>query len=107
MIFNIMFSVENFENKIQISVSRATKPGQRIVKESVTERAKDINGNFLYTPHSTYPNILLSGVNYFLIEGSVRLRHEWQDGDNFSDADVDDYKSLLETTRRISQLNRC
>lgn len=96
MIFNIMFSVENFENKIQISVSRATKPGQRIVKESVTERAKDINGNFLYTPHSTYPNILLSGVNYFLIEGSVRLRHEWQDGDNFSDADVDDYKSLLE-----------
>ena len=96
MIFNIKFSVENFEDKIQLSISRATKPGQQIVLESKAERVKDSNGSVLDAPHPTYPNILRSGMNYFLIEGSIRLRHDWQDGDNFSDADVDDYKSILE-----------
>ena len=51
MIFNIAFTVENFENKIQISVSRATKPGQRVVRESRDERTKDAAGNFLFSPH--------------------------------------------------------
>jgi len=96
MIFNMDFTVENFEDKIQISVSRATKPGQRVVRESRDERTKDAAGNFLFSPHPTYPSLLKADNNYFLIEGSIKLRHEWKDGDNFSDANKDDYRAVLD-----------
>ena len=96
MIFNIAFTVENFENKIQISVSRATKPGQRVVRESRDERTKDAAGNFLFSPHPTNPSLVRADNNYFLIEGSIKLRHDWKDGDNFSDANVADYKAVLD-----------
>ena len=64
MIFNMDFTVENFENKIQISVSRATKVGQMIVRESRDERTKDGAGNFLFSPHPTYPSLLKADNNF-------------------------------------------
>tara|TARA_B100000927_G_C16465144_1_gene469399 strand:- start:1557 stop:2243 length:687 start_codon:yes stop_codon:yes gene_type:complete len=96
MIFNMDFTVENFENKIQISVSRATKVGQMIVRESREERTKDGAGNFLFSTHPTIPSLVRADNNYFLIEGSIRLRHDWKEGDNFSDENKDEYRALLD-----------
>ena len=97
MIYSMPFKAENFENKIQISISIDTKVGHKIVLEAREEKMwKDAAGNLLVSTHPTNSSLIQANNNHFLIEGSIRLRHDWKDGDNFSDDDMDAYIATLD-----------
>ena len=97
MIFSIDFSVINVNNDIQISISRATKVNQRIVREPTdpnTGRTKDASGNDLVTLHPDYNFLAKGDSNYFLLEGSIKVRYEWFEGDAFNSSHIETYKEV-------------
>ena len=49
MIFSILFDVYNLDDKIQISISKQTMVGDKIVREAGEGRTTDISGNALHT----------------------------------------------------------
>jgi len=97
MIFGIDFNVINVENDLQISISKNTKIGQRIVRESRAEYSQDGSGNSLIEKHPTHNCLIKSPNNYFLLEGSLKVKYEWFDGDDFSNSDIDTYKDWQAT----------
>lgn len=96
MIFGIDFDVINVNDDIQISISKNTLVGQRIVREPGEGRTTDEAGNALHETHPTHNFLVSTDNNYFLLEGSVKVRYEWSDGDGFSDANVDAFKTVAE-----------
>jgi len=92
MIFSIPFSVINANDDIQISISKATKVGQKIVREPGELRTADLSNNLIQEAHPQHSCLLKTDNNYFLLEGSVKVRYEWQDGDNFQDSDVETFR---------------
>jgi len=97
MIFGIDFNVINVENDLQISISKNTKIGQRIVRESRAEYSQDGSGNSLIEKHPTHNCLIKTPNNYFLLEGSLKVKYEWFDGDDFSNSDIDTYKDWQAT----------
>ena len=104
MIFSIPFSVINANNDIQLSVSKATVPGQKIVREPGELRTADSSDNLIQEPHPEHSCLLKTDNNYFLLEGSVKVRYEWQEGDNFQDSDVD---TFLAEAEKHPEHHRC
>lgn len=96
MIFGVKFNVLNVSNKIQISISQDTKSKQRIKRESVDEYTKDINGDFLLTYHPDHNFLIKSNTNYFLLEGSIKIRYEWDETSVFQNEHIDVFKGLLD-----------
>ena len=45
------------------------------------ERAKDRAGNVQSEIHPDYPFLVKLDIQYFILEGSVKVRYEWQHGD--------------------------
>ena len=103
MIFGIGFDVINVENKIQLSISIDTKVGQKIALEG-DEKVKDTLGTTLETQHPTHNFLVNTGNNYFLLNGSIKVRYEWKDGDVFTDDNWGTLKAILE---QDSDFNRC
>ena len=97
MIFNVPFKVINVANKLQISISEGTTVGQRIKRESRNEYTKDGAGNYLITPHPKHDFLIKSNSNYFLLNGKIKIRYEWIDGDKFKNEHKGIFKNLLET----------
>lgn len=102
MIFNIEFDVINVENDLQLSISKDSTVGQRIVRESRAEHPQDTAGNSLIEKHPTHNCLIKTPNNYFLLEGSVKVKYEWFDGDDFSDSDIDTYKNW-QTSSNLEQ----
>lgn len=96
MIFNVPFDVINVSNKLQISISQSTVVNQRIKRESVNEFTKDSSGNFLLTYHPTHNFLIKSNTNYFLLEGSIKIRYEWDETSVFQNEHIDVFKTLLD-----------
>jgi|TARA_B100001094_G_scaffold64227_1_gene60237 hypothetical protein len=95
MIFNVPFDVRNIDNQIQISISQNTKAKQRIKREGVNEYTKDAEGNFLLTHHPDHNFLVKSNTNYFLLEGSLKIRYEWDETSVFQNEHLDIFKELL------------
>ena len=68
MIFGIDFSVINVNDDIQISISKNTRVGQRIVREPGEGRTTDEAGNALHETHPTHNFLVSTDNNYFLLE---------------------------------------
>jgi hypothetical protein len=96
MIFNVPFDVRNIDNQIQISISQNTKAKQRIKREGVNEYTKDSEGNFLLTPHPDYNFLIRSNNNYFLLNGKIKVRFEWDETSVFQDEHKQTYRDLLD-----------
>jgi hypothetical protein len=97
MIFSIGFDVINIEDNLQISISTNTKEGDKIVRESRAEYSQDGSGNSLIEKHPTHNCLIKTPNNYFLLEGSLKVKYEWFDGDDFSNSDIDTYKDWQAT----------
>ena len=97
MIFSIGFDVINIEDNLQISISTNTKEGDKIVRESRAEYSQDGSGNSLIEKHPTHNCLIKTPNNYFLLEGSLKVKYEWFDGDDFSDSDVATYETWQAT----------
>lgn len=91
MIFNIPFKVINLANKLQISISEGTTVGQKIVRESFSEHVKDGQSNYLHSEVDGKPYLIKTSNNYFLLEGKLKVRYEWEDGDKFKKEHLDDF----------------
>ena len=94
MIFSWPFEVINVANKLQISIGTATK-GNKIRRDSQAELIQDGAGNFLITPHETHDFLMKSNSNYFCLEGTMKVRYEWETGDKFKQEHSDVYKELM------------
>ena len=73
------------------SISKNTKERQRIVRESVSEHVKDGQGNYLHSEVDGKPHLIKTSNNYFLLEGKLKVRYEWEDGDKFKKEHLDDF----------------
>jgi len=85
----------NLDNNLQLSITKDTLTGQRIKRMSVEERARDTEGQLINEVHPDYPFLLKLDVQYFVLEGSVKVRYEWKDGDEFQDEHKETYKSVV------------
>lgn len=94
MIFSWPFKVYNVADKLQISIGTANK-GNKIRRDSRAELTQDGNGNYMITPHDTHAFLMKSNSNYFCLEGTMKVRYEWQDGDVFKQEHSDIYKELM------------
>ncbi len=95
MISNISWTGINLDNKLQISLSTNTLVGQRLKRMAADERVRDREGNTISDVHPTYPFLMKLDVQYFLLEGSVKVRYEWKDGDVFQDEHKTTYNSVV------------
>lgn len=92
MIFNIDFDVFSLDDNLQISVTKNVRVGQKVMRENRDEHPLKIEQN------PDYPYLIKSTNSYFLIEGSVRVRYMWEDGDVFTKDNVNEtlaYKSRI------------
>ena len=92
MIFNIDFDVFSLDDNLQISVTKNVRVGQRVKRENRDEHPLNIE------QHPDYPYLIKSTNSYHLLEGSVRVRYTWEDGDVFTRANVDEtlaYKAKI------------
>ena len=105
MIFSILFDVYNLDDKIQVSISKQTMVGDRIVREAGEGRTTDIAGNALHTPHPTHDFLVKTDNNYFLLDGSVKVRYEWVDGDKFTDEHKETYRSVVVNSDEHARAN--
>ena len=105
MIFSILFDVYNLDDKIQVSISKQTMVGDRIVREAGEGRTTDIAGNALHTPHPTHDFLVKTDNNYFLLDGSVKVRYEWVDGDRFTDEHKETYRSVVVNSDEHARAN--
>lgn len=105
MIFSILFDVYNLDDKIQVSISKQTMVGDRIVREAGEGRTTDISGNALHTPHPTHDFLVKTDNNYFLLDGSVKVRYEWVDGDKFTDEHKETYRSVVVNSDEHARAN--
>ena len=95
MIFNIDFeTVKNIENKIQISIAKNTKAGEKIVAESLSEYPKDRQGNDIAIAHPENAHLWKNPDNYFLMKGAIKMWFKWKEGDPFQTEHIDDYVTL-------------
>ena len=95
MIFDIVFdTVKNIENKIQMSIAKDTKAGQKIVSESLAEYPKDKDGNDISVVHPDKPYLWKNTDNYFLMKGAIKTWFKWKEGDPFQAEHVDDYLAV-------------
>jgi|TARA_B100001093_G_C26816191_1_gene1009799 hypothetical protein len=94
MIFTWPFKVYNVADKLQISIGTASK-GAQIRRDSRAELTQDGDGNYMITPHDTHAFLMKSNSNYFCLEGTMKVRYEWQDGDIFKQEHSDIYKELM------------
>ena len=97
MIFSVPFKVINVANKLQISISDGTKTGQRMKREGLNEFVQDPSGNYLTHKHPEHDFLIKSNTNYFLFNGSLRIRYEWDADSVFQDEHVDTYLDLLKS----------
>ena len=67
----------NLDNKLQLSLTKDALAGQRLKRMSVDERAKDRSGNIVSEVHPDYPFLIKLDIQYFILEGSVKVRYEW------------------------------
>lgn len=95
MIFSIGFDVINVANRLQISISKNTKVGERIKRESLNELTKDGEGNFIIDHHPLHSALLKSNNNYFLMYGKVKVTHTWDEDSVFQDEHKEVFKSVL------------
>ena len=95
MIFSIPFDVINLSNKIQISISKDTTEGQRIVRQSFAEHVKDGQGNYLHSEVEGKPYLINTSNNYFLLEGILKVTYSWKEGDNFNLSHRDEFESIV------------
>lgn len=98
MIFNIDFNVFSLDDNLQISVTKNAKTGQKVMRESRDEHPHSADGPLAIEKHPDYPYLIKSTNSYFLIEGSVRIRYVWEDGDVFTKDNVNEalaYKSKI------------
>ena len=95
MIFSLMFErVLNVEDKVQISIAKYTKAGQKAVSEAADEYMKDGEGDLIQEDHPERPYLMKSPDNYFVMKGKVKVWFKWQDGDAFQASNVADYNSF-------------
>ena len=95
MISNINWTGINLDNKLQISLSTNTLVGQRIKRMAADERVRDKEGKTISEVHPTYPFLMKLDVQYFVLEGSVKVRYEWKDGDVFQDEHEETYREVV------------
>lgn len=95
MITNLRFEGINLDNKIQLCVSAPAQIGDRLKRMSADERAKDRAGNPYAEVHPDYPFLIKLDVEYFVLEGAVKVRYEWQHGDVFQDEHKETYRSVV------------
>lgn len=95
MITNISWTGINLDNKLQLSLSSNTKAGQRLKRMSADERAQDRAGNVISELHSTHSFLVKLDVQYFVLEGSVKVRYEWKEGDVFKDEHKETYREVV------------
>ena len=95
MIFGFGFDVINVGNKLQISISKDVKAGDRIKRESEQEFIQNSNGDDNVTFHPNYDYIIKSNTNYFLLGGGIKIRYEWDDTSKFKDEHKETYMNLL------------
>jgi hypothetical protein len=94
MIINIPFKVKNIANKLQLGIANGTKVGNKIARENHEEYVKDGEGNFIHTQVAGKPYLNTTCNNYFLIEGTVRVRYDWVDTDEFNATNIDEFTAL-------------
>ena len=99
MIFGFGFDVINVGNKLQISISKDVKAGDRIKRESEQEFIQNSNGDDNVTFHPNYDYIIKSNTNYFLLGGGIKIRYEWDDTSKFKDEYKETYMNLLKESQ--------
>ena len=87
----------NIDNKLQMCVSLDTSVGDRVKRMTADERAKDRAGNVQSEIHPDYPFLVKLDIQYFILEGSVKVRYEWQHGDVFQDEHKVSYRDVVHT----------
>jgi len=95
MIFNIAFDVVNVANRLQISISKETKVGQRIKRENLNELTQDGRGNFIIDHHPLHSALLKSNNNYFVMYGKVKVTHTWDEDSPFQDEHKEIFRNVL------------
>jgi len=108
MIFSVPFKVINLANKLQISISEGTTVGQRIVRESVAEHTKDGEGNYFHSEVEGKPHLINASNNYFLLQGKLKVRYEWEDSDKFKSEHLDSFlTSVRDKMNNVGSPARC
>lgn len=87
----------NIDNKLQMCVSLDTSVGDRVKRMTADERAKDRAGNVQSEINPDYPFLVKLDIQYFILEGSVKVRYEWQHGDVFQDEHKETYRDVVHT----------
>ena len=87
----------NLDNKLHLFLTKDTLTGQRLKRMSTTERAVDRAGNTVSEVHPSYPFLIKLDVQYFILEGSVKVRYEWKEGDVFQDEHKETYRDVVHT----------
>ncbi len=87
----------NLDNKLQLSLTKDALAGQRLKRMSVDERAKDRSGNIVSEVHPDYPFLIKLDIQYFILEGSVKVRYEWKEGDVFQNEHKETYRDVVHT----------
>jgi len=95
MILTVPFDLKNIANKLQLSVTKDTKIGHKIVRENHSEHVKDGNGNFIHTQVEGKPYLITSSNNYFLIEGKIRITYTWEEGDEFDLTHLNEFEDII------------
>jgi|TARA_X000001036_G_scaffold317047_1_gene295474 hypothetical protein len=95
MIVTIPFDIKNIANKLQLGVGWNTAPGQKMARENHAEHVKDSAGNLIHTQVADKPYLITSSNNYFLIEGKIRLKYIWAEGDEFDLTHLNEYEDIM------------
>lgn len=85
----------NLDNNLHLFLTKDTLIGQRLKRMNSTERAVDRNGNAISEVHPSYPFLIKLDVQYFILEGSVKVRYEWKDGDVFQNEHKEQYSTIV------------
>lgn len=93
--FGFGFDVVNVGNKLQISISKGVKTGDRLKREGDQELIQNSKGDDNITFHPNYDYIIKSNTNYFLLGGGIKIRYEWDGTSKFQDEHKKTYMALL------------
>lgn len=85
----------NLDNKLHLFLTKDALTGQRLKRMSSTERAVDRAGNIVSEVHSDHPFLIKLDVQYFILEGSVKVKYEWKEGDVFQDEHKETYREVV------------
>ena len=70
-------------------------PGQKVSRKNHAEHPKDGEGNPIHAQVADKPYLITSANNYFLIEGKVRIKYTWAEGDEFDLTHLNEFEDII------------